>query len=207
MKSMKKTMALMMAMMLIIGCVVGGTVAWLIDKTNAVENTFTVGNIDITLTETEDLDLKMVPGNKITKDPKVTVLDGSEACWVFVEVTATNVTDYLTYTIDDAWTALSGVENVYYIDQAALTADNAQDAVYSVLKGDKVTVKEDVTKSQMDALTAGNYPKLTFKAYAVQKDNIDSVTEAWQRANTAGYVETADENGTYSNITNGTVTE
>ena len=205
MKSMKKTIAVVVAIAMIFGCVIGGTVAWLIDKTSEVTNTFTVGNIDITLNESENLDLKMVPGNDITKDPKVTVLTGSEACWVFVEVTETNVTDFITYTIDDEWTVVPGETNVYYIDQAALTAANAQSAVYSVLTDDKVTVKGEVTKSQMDALTADNYPTLTFKAYAVQKDNIDNVADAWSRAKTASYAENADANQTYSNTGNGTV--
>ena len=81
MKSMKRTIAAMLAVAMLFGCVVGGTVAWLTTKTEAVVNTFTVGDINITLTETPK-DFKMVPGNTISKDPKVTVKDGSEASWI-----------------------------------------------------------------------------------------------------------------------------
>ena len=68
-----KTMFMILAVVLIVGISVGGTLAWLTDTTTPVTNTFTVGDINITLAESENLNLKMVPGNTITKDPKVTV--------------------------------------------------------------------------------------------------------------------------------------
>ena len=83
---MKKALFIMLSAALIVCATVAGTLAWLTDKTEPVVNTFTVGDINITLTESENLDLKMVPGQTITKDPKVTVKDGSEACWLFVKV-------------------------------------------------------------------------------------------------------------------------
>ena len=108
---MKKKFALSIAAIaLVICCAVGGTLAWLTDQTASVKNTFTVGNIDITLAESENLDLKMVPGNTITKDPKVTVEGGSEACWLFVKVEkSANFDDFLTYTIDSGWKSVDGV--------------------------------------------------------------------------------------------------
>ena len=79
---------------------VGATIAWLTDTTDPVTNTFTVGNIDITLAETKT-DFKMVPGNTIDKDPKVTVVGGSEDCWLFVKVEESdNLDDFITYTVD-----------------------------------------------------------------------------------------------------------
>ena len=41
-----------LALTLLIGCSLGGTIAWLMDKTETVTNTFTVGDINIDLTET-----------------------------------------------------------------------------------------------------------------------------------------------------------
>ena len=85
-----KPLALLLALALVVGGVVGGTIAWPTATTQEVENTFTVGNIDIKLEETgaaddnaEDEDdtqkksMKMVPGEVIDKDPKVTVEAGS----------------------------------------------------------------------------------------------------------------------------------
>ena len=40
-----------LALVLIIGCAVGGTAAWLSSKSDSVVTTFTYGDINITLTE------------------------------------------------------------------------------------------------------------------------------------------------------------
>ena len=47
----KKSLALVLALAMIVVCVVGGTLAWLTDKTAPVTNTFTYGDIGIELTE------------------------------------------------------------------------------------------------------------------------------------------------------------
>ena len=108
----KKRISLVMALVLVLTCVIGGTLAYLTAKTNSVTNTFTVGNIDITLAETTT-DYKMVPGNTIAKDPTVTVNAGSEACWLFVKIeesTNPKLDDYISYSIATCWTKLeSGV--------------------------------------------------------------------------------------------------
>lgn len=179
MKNNKKVLALAMALILIVGAVIGGTVAYLITNTDPLVNTFTVGDINITLTESPDLDLKMVPGKELTKDPKVTVKADSEACWLFVKVEESNVSDFLTYSVDSSWTALSGQTGVYYKQVSALTSDQ----VFSVLTDNKVTVKDSVTKTMLTALTESTYPKLTFTAYAVQQDGITSAADAWAKAN------------------------
>lgn len=205
MKSMKKTIALAVAIAMICGCAIGGTLAWLIDQTTEVQNTFTVGNIDIELTETWNTDSdkngendawqgKMVPGNTLVKDPKVTVQAGSEACWVFVKVEEENNLDkYISYTIADGWTMLDANkngkadDNIYWREQA-VTNENVS---YSVLAGDKVTVNNTVLKSDMDSLTEATQPKLVFTAYAVQKDNVASAADAWAIALNGGNPVTA----------------
>ena len=69
---------------------------------------------DVTLTETEE-EYKMVPGYTIHKDPKTTVVKGSEECYLFVKVEkSANFDSYMTYEMADGWTALEGVEGVYY---------------------------------------------------------------------------------------------
>lgn len=111
-----KLVVLLLAVVLLIGCAAGGTLAWLLDKTDPVVNTFTTANIDITLTETPNTDSddegtdndiwvgKMVPGTNIAKDPKVTVAANSEACWLFVKVAESQVSvtvDNTIYDFDD----------------------------------------------------------------------------------------------------------
>lgn len=170
------TVCLMLAVMAVS---VGGTIAWLTAQTATVTNTFTAGDINITLAETTT-DYKMVPGNTIAKDPKVTVKGGSEACWLFVKVEKANDFDtFMTYGMADGWTALAGANGVYYREVPAAAADTS----FDVLAGNQVTVKTDVTKAQLNALNENTQPKLTFTAYAVQKDNIADAAAAWAKVN------------------------
>lgn len=175
----RKALVVLSLMMVLAVAAVGGTVAWLTDSTDDVVNTFTVGNINIDLTETENLNLKMVPGNTITKDPKVTVKANSEACWLFVKVEKSdNLDSFISYTVDSSWTALDGVTGVYYREVDATTVDTD----FYVLTNSEVTVKDTVTKTMMDGLTTETLPKLTFTAYAVQKDNFATPAAAWAEA-------------------------
>lgn len=180
----RKAFLFALAAVLLIGCSVGGTLAWLTAETDAVKNTFTVGDINITLAETER-EYKMVPGCTIDKDPKVTVKAGSEACWLFVKIEESeNLDDFITYTVvtgENGWTALEGVDGVYYrlIDDE----DNEIGIPYSVLKDDQVKVLDTVTKGMMNELTVDTQPTLTFTAYACQLYKSNGVeftaAEAW----------------------------
>ncbi len=176
-----KTFVAMLALVLVIGCAVGGTVAWLVSSTNAVVNTFTYGDINITLGETTGSDYTIIPGVNIDKNPKVTVKKDSEACWLFVEVKeeGTFVANKVTYSIADGWTKGDGKDipaNVYY---RAVDAVNA-DTDFAVLKDNKIYVSEDLSKSDIQSITTK--PTLTFTAYAVQKDGIDDAATAWVKA-------------------------
>lgn len=174
MKSMKKTIAALVAISMIFGCVIGGTIAWLTANSNTVTNTFTDSDVNITLTESdEDKQFQMVPGLEITKDPKVEVLDGSEDCWLFVEITEStdpDLDEYLTYAIASGWDTLDDDDNnedTILIARKVLKDANTKE--FNILLNDKVTVKEDVTKADMDAIDdEADQPTLAFKAYAVQ---------------------------------------
>lgn len=174
----------LLALVLVAGCAVGGTIAWLTATTEPVVNTFTYGKINIVLTETTGNAYKIIPGVNISKDPKVTVIGGSEACWLFVKVAekGTFVTDKVTYSIAEGWTALDATNHpgVYYREVDAVTADTN----FNVLAGDAtypngvVTVSENLTKKDIKGLTETR-PQLIFTAYAVQKDGINTAAEAW----------------------------
>lgn len=168
-----KSMVIALAVMLIVGATIGGTIAWLSDTTAEVVNTFTYGDINITLDETTGEEYQMVPGNTIDKDPTVTVVAGSEDCYLFVKIVeSANLDTYIEYTVADGWTALAGVEGVYW--REALAGDE-----FSVLANDQVTVKTTVTKADMEAIKTENQPTLTFTAYAVQKANVADAAAAW----------------------------
>lgn len=194
-RSAMRRMLFTLALVLVVAVAsVGGTIAWLKVETTPVVNTFTVGDINIDLTETAgkqtdgSYKFKMVPGNTIAKDPKVTVKAGSEACWLFVQVTESeNLSRFIEYSVDTSegnWTKLttvSGVNNVYYRRVSAVTTDTD----FNVLTSNQVTVKSGVTKAMMNALTDATRPTLTFKAYAVQSDNVTDAATAWGIATTS----------------------
>ena len=183
-----RTLVALLAVVLVVGCVVGGTVAWLIDTSDEVVNTFTYGNINIDLNETTT-DYKIVPGATIDKDPKVTVLANSEDCYLFVKVEAgANWPSYLHYSIAAGWTQGKGTDgiptNVYYREVSNSTS--AQE--FYVLAGTTghangiVTVDTTLDKATVDqAIKDGFQPTLTFTAYAVQKDGSASAAEAWAK--------------------------
>lgn len=178
-----RLLVMILALTLIIGGIVGGSVAWLTAQTDPVVNTFTVGDIDITLSESPNLDLKMVPGNTIAKDPTVTVLANSEACWLFVKVEkSANFDDFMTYSMVSGWQKLNvnsvDVPGVYYREVSATDAKNGVE--YGIILKNEVSVNDGVTKTDMENLKKSkNYPTLTFTAYAVQKDNIADAAAAW----------------------------
>ena len=179
-----KTFVVMLALVLALGCAVGGTIAWLTANTAPVVNTFTYGNINIELNETKPANrqAKIIPGQDIEKDPTVKVLANSEACYLFVKVEATGdfANGKVAYSVDTTagnWTALTGVPGVYWREVENSTAN--QD--FYVLEGNKVTVSENLTKTEINDITAANQPKLTFTAYAVQKDGIATAELAWAK--------------------------
>ena len=194
----KKAIVAVVALVLVLCCAMGGTLAWLVAKTDPVVNTFTYGDINIGLSESDDLDLKMIPGNSIKKDPVVTVKKGSEACWLFVEVKESeNFDAFMTYAIAEGWTLYNTTTSgsniktdnttddtyVIYREVDANTANAGTS--YQVLAGKEeyqngyVTVNDAVTKKMFAALTEATRPTLTFTAYAVQSDNVTTVADAW----------------------------
>lgn len=174
-----KMFVTMLAVVLLVGCIIGGTVAWLTDQTNPITNTFTYGDINITLQETTGKDYKIIPGVDIEKDPKVTVKANSEDCWLFVKVAAsgTFVEGKVTYAVAEGWTALTGNDGVYYRAVSSGTADQS----FSVLAGNQITVSSDLTKDEIKSITAN--PTLTFTAYAVQQSGSANAAEAWAKVN------------------------
>ena len=199
----KKAIVAVVALVLVLCCAMEGTLAWLVDSTTEVKNTFTYGDINISLWEhelnedgltlsddvftgAEQTGFKMIPGNKIEKDPTVTVKADSEASWLFVKIVESdNFDDFMTYGVASGWTQLTVdaegnaiTDLIYYREVAATTADTD----FAVLANDSVSVRDTVTK---DMLKDGVFvaPTLSFTAYAVQRDaNITTAAQAWNIA-------------------------
>ena len=186
-----KVVALLMAAVLAIGLAVGGTIAWLSVKTEKITNTFTKGNVDITLQETTGTDYKMIPGASLDKDPFITVKAGSENCYVFVKIEENlgvwagmgTFKKFIDYTVDSTnWLPVPGQTNVYY---TIYTASNT-DIPYSILENDQVAITGDVTQAMMDALDAGAAPTLSFTGYAIQQAGFANAQAAWAEVSKLG---------------------
>ena len=189
----KKLLAMLIALTLVFSCVIGGTVAWLITKTEPTINTFTYGDINITLTESDTGDndgnpntntYNMIPGKTITKDPKVKVMAGSENSWLFVKleksIAPAAFDSFMEYEMAEGWIALGGAQGVFYREIAKSDAEQS----FEVIKDNTVKVKDSVTKQMLNDLT--EMPTLKITAYAVQRDGdidaIDTAKEAWDLA-------------------------
>lgn len=95
----KKVLALALSFVLVACATFGITLAWLKTETGKIENTFTVGKVEINLYEIDANDnnlsptasmftgnYKIIPGTSEKKQPYVTVKAGSEKCYVYILV-------------------------------------------------------------------------------------------------------------------------
>lgn len=193
MKTKTKSLLSMFCVMLVLSIPVLGSLAFLSDSTDEVKNTFTAADIDIKLEESGDLDLKMVPGKELAKDPKATVEANSEACWLFVKIDASaNYATYFGtpgYTVADGWTELTSAagehSKVFYRTVASSDSDqvfnvlaDANSSTTDVGGNGSVVVSPDVTKAQMEA-AAADAPTLAFTAYAIQQLGLADAAAAW----------------------------
>lgn len=180
---MKKTLTVLLALVLVIAMSVTGTMAYLTSK-DSVTNTFTVGNVKITLDEApvdangkktdgarvQENKYKLIPGHVYDKDPTIHVDAKSEDCWLFVKVedgladieADTTIAAQLTA---NGWTATAEGSNIY----ARAAANKAGDNVL-VFSGFKLKGEADVARYK-DA-------KIVVTAYAVQADNFSTAAAA-----------------------------
>lgn len=200
-----KAFTLMLALILVVGCVAGGTLAWLTAESKTVTNTFTAGDITITLEEhklkddgtldnatkvTENKNYKVVPGATQPKDPFVTVNAKSEKCYVYVKVTNTmKVNGTVVATPDISATdwetvATSGDVTLYRYKGTKSTAgvvDASTAAVELQVFGNVSYDGTLITKANIAAVAGG---KIEIQAYAHQSDNTtqtvaDAAAKTW----------------------------
>lgn len=177
----------MLALTMVVGCAVDGTVAWLVSESESSVSTFTLGDINIKLTgESGSQPLKIIPGVDIKRSLKVTVEPNSEACWLFVKVEGTNWPAKVSYSVAEetgGWEPLSVSDypGVYYREVSAEAAQRGD--AYDV--NCNVTVSQMLTKAEVDSIASGTQPQLSFTAYAVQRYSFEDAAKAWEAANPA----------------------
>lgn len=199
MKGKKKViLTVLCAVLLVVGSVLG-TMAYLTSQTATATNTFTVGNVAITLDEAKvningepvdnqnnKVDLtaaprvtantyKLMPGHTYVKDPTIHIASGSEDCWLFVKVDngisaiEDNSSTIASQMEANGWTVIDSDKNVYAYRSTVSAGDNI-----SVFGGFKIAGNAD-TSTCKSAI-------INITGYAVQADGFSTATAAWAAA-------------------------
>lgn len=188
MRKSQKAIIVSLLLAVIAAMTISPTLSWLSDTSDSVVNTFAGGAISIKLDEalvdtngkTVEGDnaqrvlensYKYIPGAVLDKDPTVTVLKGSEECYVFMCVD-NELNDLFTINYDTtSWlkVASNGNKTVYIYKSSinALMTDN--DVVLNPIFT-TITVSQDLTSQDVEEI---GQKTVTATAYAVQAANIE----------------------------------
>lgn len=139
MKTAKKAMLMTLCAIILVVATVFGTMAYL-TSTDEVNNTFTVGNVKITLDEAKvdtngspvegaarvkENSYKLMPGHTYTKDPTIHVDAASEDCFIRAKVTLTNADEWIKiatkYADNKVENIIKGTDdNIWWVSQPAV---------------------------------------------------------------------------------------
>lgn len=216
MKAMKKKLRKFLLMLscglLLMSLSVGVTVAYLTD-TDTVENTFTVGKVDITMDEnpvdtetgkkmpnpsqrvTEN-EYKIVPGRTIDKDPTIHVQEDSEASWLFVkidnalaaiEAADEDYTCLADQIVANGWTLLEGPTDADGVETSVYYKQAAAYNAETPDNNDHRVFQEYKITGDIDNLALSDYEDATIvvTAYAVQHEGFTTAAAAWDVAKKA----------------------
>ena len=205
---MKKKLMTVLALVLVIAMSVAGTYAYL-TSADEVVNTFTVGNVKINLDEAaanpdgtlvpnadrvKENSYKLLPGHTYAKDPTVTVLKGSEECYVKMTVTfsdAAALDAIFAPTGADMTSIFNGYDGTTWIYQGNTknadntrtyefwykdTVDALNEAVVLEALFDSITVPGGINNDQLATIEGMT---ITVNAYAIQADGFTTADAAW----------------------------
>ena len=183
----KKIVSVCLVVCLLATAIIGTTLAYFTDE-KTVTNTFSSGNVTITLDEAPvDLDgqettgdrvttnaYKLYPGKQYDKDPTITVAGGSEDCYLFVKVVngladleAAGNTTIAAQMKAKGWTLVDGETNVYM--QSGIYSAEAQAVVFETFTIDTAET----------ATTLADAENVVITAYAVQAEGFPTAQAAW----------------------------
>lgn len=184
MKKAKKVLLLVLCAVLLVGASVAGTVAYL-TSTKAVENTFTVGNIEIKLDEsneattdttdrTEDGNAyHLLPNQTYTKDPTVRVKEGSEEAYIRMIVTVSNYDQMLL-----AFQSEAAYDDKYIVTTAPGVTVSGSMVVLDNLVDRNSGAWQCVKFTQDTTANTGTYEFRYYPgAYTATADNKDNVAD------------------------------
>lgn len=221
----KKKLGTTLASLALVGAIgVGATLAYLSDRTGTITNTFTLGNnIDIQITEenlgTDKEDnpriiadattdsksqnyIDLTPGVAQTKDPRVELINNSNACYVYIELTGlqaflnenidgttggdfvvrynSGTTDTPVYTegLNPIWKKISNEPDTIDGTYVLKVSDN-EFAANAILEGNQSSpaiFDQIMVKANTGTYTKTNLSNLniTVRAVAIQSDNVSN---------------------------------
>ena len=208
---MKKTLTVILALVLVVVMSVAGTVAYL-TSSDTVTNTFSVGNVQIKLDEAQAKadgtliegaervkanSYKLLPGHTYAKDPMVTVLNGSESSYIKMTVTFSKANE-LDAIFDPDGATLTTIFNGYDISNWTYKGNtkNAADNTRTYEFWYKEAVAAPDGNVALDALfdsitVPGSITNeqlktiegmtITVNAYAIQADGFTDAADAWSK--------------------------
>ena len=181
MKTKSKALLMTLCAVLLVAASVLGTMAYL-TSTDEVENTFTVGNVKITLDEakvnadgtvngTERVkgnEYKLMPGHTYVKDPTVTVKAPSVDSYVRMKVTFNNADAIIALCTDPEYAdeGPTGVENAFPLIRM-VTFVKANAAKWDGIIPDNMTDTEEMLGNAKYCVRSGD--TLTYYFYYIEK--------------------------------------
>lgn len=184
---MKKIIALAVTLMLVAAVALSATMAYLTRVTEAKENIFTIGDINVELDEEEWVpDSKIVPGATIPKKPIITVKAGSEPSYIFAYLENTlavqvgSAWDYAQPNIDpNNWASVAqSIDQATGVKKELYRYIGGTDGIVNATSDVPLTFFETVavpgatfTKESMQVLDTKT-KKMTIKAFAHQSDHV-----------------------------------
>ncbi len=194
---MKKFLALLLVMVMCVGAGIGGTLAYLTDRDSEV-NVFTVGNVDIELTENFSQGAELLPGVEIDKDVKIKNVGDNDA-WVFYTYAVpANLAGAINVELDangfdkkeniTEKNVPDGYTTVAYLYKEVLKAGEEIAGPKSVTLSAKVDIDPDGNWNLVENgnATALNWntetdgaPKMYVAAYAIQAEDFVDVKAAY----------------------------
>ena len=195
---MNRKRSIAVSIVLIAVLLIGGLLAFYADAEN-ITNTFTIGNVNITLTEPNwdstdensnnipDAAEEKRPGQTIAKDPTITLNTGSNDAYLFIKVENPAITtgegetvtkELFTYTINPAWAEVTAkqnvkansVEHVYvYGTEASPTLVSAETSIPAIFQ--EITVNETLTNAEVTNSFTGNQ-NIVVQGYGIQAEGL-----------------------------------
>ena len=186
MNTAKKLVIAVIALSLALICAVGGTLAFLVAESNSVVNTFTYGNITLTVTETKGEQkvnvrefANVIPGSIVEKDPTVTVKGNSEDCYVYVMIIdGLNIPSggRVSFNVNRNWEKIndhSEENHVYTLYKYKSKVEKSSDDQDLAKVFNEVEFDKSLNNEDLNALKQISYATITIKAFAHQAQNTD----------------------------------